>query len=170
RETGDAGKTQRVPQKERTMTDFLQIGPMRCQSGMWNNPKISINGGSFNVGIPSQISVDVQNSATQPIRLDEVQVVVCAAITGQGFMPASIVPSMVTPNGNGVIWQTPGGLQIPAGASQAVPISWTPLSNDMSAFEGVAGAMWELTGTFEGILHACVFVSCSGTVLSTGLK
>jgi hypothetical protein len=145
------------------MSDFLQIGLMRCQSGFWNNALIDIQAGQFSVGVLGQINVNIQNNGGQRMRVEEVQATVCAAITARGFMPQSIMPSLVV----SPLIQNPIGLEIPAGGSQFVGLPWTPVAADLHHFDSVPGAMWEFGQLGDRVLHVCVFVSCSGSNTKT---
>jgi hypothetical protein len=81
-------------------TNFLKIDNNGCASGYWNNPNISISTGVLNVGQASTISVTVHNtSTTEPVRLNHVQVTVCALNTMHGFNATAILPSLRSGNG-----------------------------------------------------------------------
>ncbi len=144
------------------MTNFLVLGS-GCGGNFWFNPNITISTGLLNAAQSTTISVKVTNTAGESVRLNHVQVTVCAFNTLHSFNSTSILPSLTS--GNGLNWDNvfpfPTDVVIPAGGSFTVPLNWTPQTGDIHHFDNVAGAAFEnITKTS---LHACIFANCSGS-------
>lgn len=145
------------------MTNFLVLGP-GCGGNFWVNPNIAVSTGVLNVGQPTTISVTISNTYGDQVRLNGVQVTVCAWNTMHGFNSASILPSLQS--SNGLSWDNtfpfPNDVVIPPGGTTTISLpSWTPQASDIHYFDNVLGAAFEnITKTS---LHACIFANCLGS-------
>jgi hypothetical protein len=145
------------------MSNFLVLGP-GCGGNFWVNPNIMISTGIFNVAQPTTISVSISNNSGEQVRVNGVQVTVCAWNTMHGFNSASILPSLQS--GNGLSWDNvfpfPNDVVLPPNGTTTISLpSWTPQASDIHHFDNVPGAAFEnITKTS---LHCCIFANCLGS-------